>query len=83
MFHQTHDTLDVGRPHGLRSTLANLQVEVRAGLRAWEREVASTWQVGRAQSLLYVLSSISGARRAVDSVGLRSPMDVLKSGFDC
>ena len=29
-----------------------------------------------AQSLSHVLSSISGARRAVDSVGLRSPMDL-------
>ena len=32
---------------------------------------------GRAQSLSHVLSAISGARRAVDSVGLRSPMDLL------
>ena len=35
------------------------------------------WHGGRAQSLSHVLSSISGARRAVDSVGLRSPMDLL------
>ena len=35
------------------------------------------WQVGRAQSLSHVPSSISCARRAVDSVGLRSLLDLL------
>ena len=40
--------------------------------------VTGRWQVGRAQSRSHVsLSSISGARRAVDSVGLRSLMDLL------
>jgi hypothetical protein len=31
-----------------------------------------------AQSLSHILSSISGARRAVDSIGLHSPMDLLE-----
>jgi hypothetical protein len=48
--------------------------KVRAGLRAWE---VAGWACISAQSRSHVLSSISGARRAVDSVGLRSLMDLL------
>ena len=50
-------------------------VKVRAGFD--QGSGPGRWQGERAQSLSHVLSSISGARRAVDSVGLRSPMDLL------
>ena len=38
--------------------------------------VTGRWQVGHAQSRSHVLSPISGARGAVDSVALRALMDL-------
>jgi hypothetical protein len=61
----------VGAADCMAWCLPHSLVKVRAGCgRGWS-------QGGRAQSLSHVLSSISGARRAVDSIELRSPMDLL------